>query len=128
MDMSTQKAYYYNTISKKTVWEKPDSDVIVPVHFAQQSLSRLSLIDRFGSYPSVIHEAKMIPKILREEIQQFSIEGFAAKFFKTKKVGVFKRKVAVEVCWSKDLLSRPLLVLNKEFYKTAIKCNKSKFL
>ena len=69
---------------------------------------------------------KSLPKELKDEISQFKIDGFAKKYFQTVKKGIFRRTVPMEkrLNWSKDLISSPLLVLNKAHQKDAIKCFK----
>ncbi|RCI05817.1 hypothetical protein CU098_000790, partial [Rhizopus stolonifer] len=63
---------------------------------------------------------------LQQEINQFSIDGFARRYFATHKRGLFRRAVPMDVllCWTKDSIKQPLLLPNKPFSKEAIKCFK----
>ncbi|GAB5593534.1 hypothetical protein Unana1_08434 [Umbelopsis nana] len=67
-----------------------------------------------------------LPANLQREITQFAIDGFAKKYFSTHKKGLFRRKVPMEemLQWTKDSIKQPLMMLNKDLYKDALKCFK----
>ncbi|KAI9316473.1 hypothetical protein BX666DRAFT_1951155 [Dichotomocladium elegans] len=73
-------------------------------------------------------EAKpALPLNLQNEITQFAIDGFAQKYFAKHKRGIiFKRQVPIYemLQWTKDSLKQPLIMLNKDLYKDALKCFK----
>ncbi|RCH79259.1 hypothetical protein CU098_003225, partial [Rhizopus stolonifer] len=52
-----------------------------------------------------------LPSLLQLEINQFSIDGFAQKYFATHKRGLFRRRVPVKdmLRWTKDSIRQPLL-------------------
>lgn len=69
----------------------------------------------------------ILPTNLQQEITQFAIDGFAQKYFAKHKRGIiFKRQVPMEemLRWTKDSLKQPLIMLNKDLYKDALKCFK----
>ncbi|KAJ9088740.1 hypothetical protein DSO57_1020145 [Entomophthora muscae] len=74
-----------------------------------------------------VDSPKSLPSDLMSEINQFQINGFAQKFFSTHKKGLFRKKVPLEtlLVWSSESLYQPLLVLNKNLHKDALKCFKS---
>lgn len=66
----------------------------------------------------------IIPEELASEIQQFTQTEFARQYFSTHKTGfIFKKKVPVEkmMSWQKNPLSSPLLTLNRNLHKEAVK-------
>lgn len=70
---------------------------------------------------------RSLPSSLQHEINQFSIDGFAHKYFATHKRGLFRRTVPMNelLCWTKDSIKQPLLTSNKTlFSKDALKCFK----
>ncbi|KAG2183668.1 hypothetical protein INT43_006676 [Umbelopsis isabellina] len=72
------------------------------------------------------HAKKDIPTLpvnLQREITQFAIDGFAQKYFSTHKKGLFRRKVPREkmLQWTKDSIKQPLMILNKDLHKDALK-------
>lgn len=70
---------------------------------------------------------RSLPFSLQHEINQFSIDGFAHKYFATHKRGLFRRTVPMNelLCWTKDSIKQPLLTSNKTlFSKDALKCFK----
>ncbi|CAB4376882.1 unnamed protein product [Rhizophagus irregularis] len=71
-------------------------------------------------------EVITLPPELQEDISKFRIDGFARKYFTTHKKGIFRRKVPVEkmLLFQKDLISQPLMTLNTNIQKDAIKCFK----
>ncbi|KAH8549091.1 Rho GTPase activation protein [Umbelopsis sp. PMI_123] len=64
-----------------------------------------------------------LPVNLQREITQFAIDGFAKKYFSTHKKGLFRRKVPMEqmLQWTKDSIKQPLMMLNKDLHKDALK-------
>ncbi|KAI9285037.1 Rho GTPase activation protein, partial [Umbelopsis sp. AD052] len=64
-----------------------------------------------------------LPANLQREITQFVIDGFAKKYFSTHKKGLFRRKVPMEemLQWTKDSIKQPLMMLNKDLHKDALK-------
>ncbi|CAJ0749620.1 14572_t:CDS:2 [Entrophospora sp. SA101] len=71
-------------------------------------------------------EVMTLPPELQNEINKFSIDGFARKYFVTHKKGIFRRRVPVEkmLLFQKDSIRQPLLPLNENIQKDAIKCFK----
>ncbi|KZT18067.1 RhoGAP-domain-containing protein [Neolentinus lepideus HHB14362 ss-1] len=70
-----------------------------------------------GSYP-------LLPHDLASDIQQFIESEFAKQYFSTHRTGfIFKRKVPVAqmMAWQKAPLTSPLLVLNRDLHKDAVK-------
>ncbi|KAL7754482.1 Lipase 5 [Sorochytrium milnesiophthora] len=63
---------------------------------------------------------------LRMHLNQLSIDNFARKFFATHTRGLFRRRVPIEkmLQWSKESLRLPLMVINKNLHKEALKCFK----
>ncbi|RIB02959.1 hypothetical protein C2G38_2255281 [Gigaspora rosea] len=72
-------------------------------------------------------EVMTLPVELQQDINRFRIDGFARKYFNTHKKGIFRRKVPVEkmLKFQKDGLKQPLMVLNPNIQKDAIKCFKT---
>ncbi|KND03644.1 uncharacterized protein SPPG_01117 [Spizellomyces punctatus DAOM BR117] len=76
---------------------------------------------------SPINEGKALPKDLKAQLSQFRIEGFATKYFSEHRKGIFfRRRVPVEkmLVYQKEPLKAPLMVLNKDLHKDALKCFK----
>ncbi|TFK47061.1 Rho GTPase activation protein [Heliocybe sulcata] len=70
-----------------------------------------------GSYP-------LLPHDLASDIQQFIESEFAKQYFSTHRTGfIFKRKVPVAqmMAWQKPPLTSPLLIVNRELHKDAVK-------
>jgi len=69
-------------------------------------------------------EPPTLPDDLKDNINQFQIEGFAHQYFMEHRAGIFRRKVPLEklLVWSKDAIKAPLMVLNKELQKESPKC------
>ncbi|KAG0739665.1 hypothetical protein G6F23_008801 [Rhizopus arrhizus] len=67
-----------------------------------------------------------LPVGLQQEINRFAIDGFAKRFFATHKRGLFRRRVPMNemLKWTKESLRQPLIMMNKELYKDALKCFK----
>ncbi|KAI9013423.1 hypothetical protein CLU79DRAFT_769290 [Phycomyces nitens] len=67
-----------------------------------------------------------LPTGLRQDINRFAIDGFAQKYFSTHKRGLFRRRVPMTemLQWTKDSLRQPLIMLNKDLYKDALRCFK----
>ncbi|KAG1525155.1 hypothetical protein G6F52_003578 [Rhizopus delemar] len=67
-----------------------------------------------------------LPKGLQQEINRFAIDGFAHKFFATHKKGLFRRTVPMDemLKWTRDSIPQPLIMMNKELYKDALRCFK----
>lgn len=63
---------------------------------------------------------------LSAQIKQFSIDGFAKKYFGEHRRGFLRRKVPLEkmVVFQKSPLNSPLMVLTKKLHKDALKCFK----
>ena len=62
------------------------------------------------------------------DIRQFSIQGFAEKYFAIHKKGfIFKKTIPVEdlLMFQKNNINKPLMVRTKEFKSDAIKCFKT---
>lgn len=77
--------------------------------------------------PADRRESKALPSHLMHDISQFSIEGFAKKYFSTHKKGLlFKKRVPMEqmLVHSKDPINQPLMMLNKSLHKEAIRAFK----
>ncbi|KAJ3012765.1 hypothetical protein HKX48_006093 [Thoreauomyces humboldtii] len=69
-----------------------------------------------------------LPGDLKAQLSQFRIQGFAEKYFSEHKKGIFfRRTVPVEkmLVYQKDALKTPLMVLNKNLHKDALKCFKN---
>ncbi|RIA84346.1 hypothetical protein C1645_808810 [Glomus cerebriforme] len=71
-------------------------------------------------------EVLTLPPELQQEINKFRIDGFARKYFTTHKRGIFRRKVPLEkmLLFQKDSINQPLMVLNTNIQKDAIRCFK----
>ncbi|KAI5118195.1 hypothetical protein M0805_005549 [Coniferiporia weirii] len=66
----------------------------------------------------------VLPDDLVSEIQQFVQTEFARQYFTTHRTGfIFRRKIPVEkmMIWQKAPLQSPLLVLNRELHKDAVR-------
>lgn len=76
--------------------------------------------------PNATIRKPMLPVGLQQEINKFAIDGFAQKYFSTHKRGLFRRRVPMNemLKWTKDSIKQPLIMLNKELYKDALKCFK----
>ncbi|KAI8973225.1 hypothetical protein BDF20DRAFT_837192 [Mycotypha africana] len=73
--------------------------------------------------------SSMIPSLppgLKDDISCFAIDGFAQKYFATHKRGLFRRKVPMSdmLKWSKTSIKQPLIMINKDLNKDALKCFK----
>ncbi|KAI3639330.1 hypothetical protein MIR68_002860 [Amoeboaphelidium protococcarum] len=68
-----------------------------------------------------------LPNSLMKDIAKFQLEGFASKYFATHKRGILRKRVPVDkmVKFTKDAISLPLLTLNKNLHKEAIKIFKT---
>ncbi|KAI8138329.1 hypothetical protein BJV82DRAFT_631889 [Fennellomyces sp. T-0311] len=66
----------------------------------------------------------ILPTNLQHDINQFAIDGFAQKYFATHKRGLFRRRVPMKEMleWTKDSLHKPLMMLNKDLHKDALRC------
>ncbi|KAG2214123.1 hypothetical protein INT46_001857 [Mucor plumbeus] len=87
----------------------------------QEDLKKTNLLEQTGI------SKRSLPSSLQHEINQFSIDGFAHKYFATHKRGLFRRTVPMNelLCWTKDSIKQPLLTSNKTlFSKDALKCFK----
>eukprot|EP00158_Paraphelidium_tribonemae_P003193 Partr_v1_DN25949_c0_g1_i3_m68372 putative Rho GTPase activating protein 39 len=69
---------------------------------------------------------KALPYNLKSDIGQFKIEGFAQQFFSTHKRGIFRKRVPIDqmLVFTKDAIPSPLMNVNKDLHKEAIKCFK----
>ncbi|CAO3682455.1 unnamed protein product [Rhizopus stolonifer] len=78
------------------------------------------------STPSATLRKPTLPAGLQQEINCFAIDGFAQKFFATHKRGLFRKRVPVNemLKWTKESLRQPLIMMNKDLYKDALKCFK----
>ncbi|KAI8344959.1 hypothetical protein BD560DRAFT_411784 [Blakeslea trispora] len=67
-----------------------------------------------------------LPVGLQQEITRFAIDGFAKKYFATHKRGLFRRRVPMNqmLKWTKESIKQPLIMMNKDFNKDALKCFK----
>ncbi|KAI9223041.1 hypothetical protein BC828DRAFT_403499 [Blastocladiella britannica] len=67
-----------------------------------------------------------MPVDLRAQLSQFRISGFAQKYFREQKRGLFRRRVPVEklLVWTKESLRLPLMVMSKQRHKDTLKCFK----
>ncbi|RUS26185.1 hypothetical protein BC938DRAFT_471108 [Jimgerdemannia flammicorona] len=72
------------------------------------------------------HRRPYLPSELQLDITQFAIDGFARQYFSKHKKGIFRKRVPVEemLCWSKESIKQPLIVLNKDLHKDALRCYK----
>ncbi|KAG0169977.1 hypothetical protein DFQ29_009486, partial [Apophysomyces sp. BC1021] len=61
-----------------------------------------------------------------QDINSCAIDGFAQKHFSIHKRGLFRKTIPIDeiLRWTKDPLKQPLLMLNKELHKDALKCFK----
>ncbi|KAI8388521.1 uncharacterized protein BYT42DRAFT_237779 [Radiomyces spectabilis] len=77
-------------------------------------------------YETSILNTPILPAGLRQDINQFAIDGFAKKYFATHKRGLFRRRVPMNemLQWTKDSLKQPLIMLNKGLCKEVLKCFK----
>ncbi|CDS12396.1 hypothetical protein LRAMOSA04590 [Lichtheimia ramosa] len=69
-----------------------------------------------------------LPTNLQQEITQFAIDGFAKKYFATHKRGlIFRRQVPMNemLQWTRDGIKQPLMMLNRDLHKDALKCFKT---
>ncbi|KAI9297276.1 hypothetical protein K502DRAFT_301114 [Neoconidiobolus thromboides FSU 785] len=66
---------------------------------------------------------KSLPPGLKQDINQFQIDGFAKRFFSTHKKGLFRKKVPLEkmLTWTDESISQPLMAINRGLYKDALK-------
>ncbi|KAI7856712.1 Rho GTPase activation protein [Circinella umbellata] len=66
----------------------------------------------------------ILPSSLQYDISQFAIDGFAQKYFATHKKGLFRRRVPMREMleWTKDSINKPLMMLNKDLHKDALRC------
>ncbi|KAL1920456.1 uncharacterized protein VTP21DRAFT_833 [Calcarisporiella thermophila] len=69
---------------------------------------------------------RVLPEDLANDINQFRIDGFAKKYFSTHKKGIFRRRVPVEemLLWTREPISKPLMVINRDLHRDALKCFK----
>ncbi|KAG0182253.1 hypothetical protein DFQ29_005136 [Apophysomyces sp. BC1021] len=76
--------------------------------------------------PAPAFQKPVLPAGLRQDINQFAIDGFAKKYFSTHKRGLFRRRVPMTemLQWTKDSLKQPLIMLNKDLYKDVLRCFK----
>ncbi|KAI7862382.1 hypothetical protein BDF14DRAFT_1856420 [Spinellus fusiger] len=88
---------------------------------AANTLQRLNPVSTLSTLDSPI-----LPSGLRQDINRFAIDGFAQKYFSTHKRGLFRRRVPMTemLQWTKESLKQPLIMLNKDLYKDALKCFK----
>ncbi|KAI8643681.1 Rho GTPase activation protein [Parasitella parasitica] len=88
----------------------------------QVEIKKPNLLDQAGT------SKRSLPSSLQQEINQFSIDGFAHKYFATHKRGLFRRTVPMTelLCWTKDSIRQPLLNNSKSLLsKDALKCFKT---
>ncbi|KAI8997075.1 hypothetical protein BDB01DRAFT_769721 [Pilobolus umbonatus] len=92
---------------------------------AAQAMHPLNQLD-YSSTDSDSVRKPQLPMSLKQEINCFAIDGFAQKYFSTHKRGLFRRRVPVTemLKWTKDSLRQPLIMMNKELYKDALRCFK----
>ena len=66
---------------------------------------------------------RSLPGQLMNEISQFKLEGFAQKYFSTHKKGILRKKVPLlkMLEFTKDAINQPLMTMNKDLHKDAIK-------
>ncbi|KAI9488224.1 hypothetical protein BDB00DRAFT_849422 [Zychaea mexicana] len=85
-----------------------------------------NLLAQINNQPISNGESKrmMLPTSLQHDINQFAIDGFAQKYFATHKRGLFRRRVPMKEMleWTKDSLNKPLMMLNKDLHKDALRC------
>ncbi|GAA5817066.1 hypothetical protein MFLAVUS_010603 [Mucor flavus] len=76
--------------------------------------------------PGTTIRKPVLPVGLRQEINRFAIDGFAHKYFSTHKRGLFRRRVPMNemLKWTRDSIKQPLIMLNKDLYKDALRCFK----
>ncbi|ORY07717.1 hypothetical protein K493DRAFT_250939 [Basidiobolus meristosporus CBS 931.73] len=106
----------------------PDAAAAMHPHNSHQETAPIVLPQRVQSLlpPSRHNGHASLPSQLVVEIEQFQIDGFAKKYFATHKRGIFRRKVPMEkmLQWTKDSIKQPLMVLNKNVHRDALKCFK----
>ncbi|KAI9266631.1 hypothetical protein BDA99DRAFT_480334 [Phascolomyces articulosus] len=110
-----------NSIAVSTPVNNPDAaDAMSPV-------KNHSIIDHPTGPLAQTDKKPALPTSLQQEINQFAIDGFAKKYFATHKKGlIFRRRVPMNemLQWTKDSIKQPLIMLNKDLYKDALKCFK----
>ncbi|KAG2199428.1 hypothetical protein INT47_011540, partial [Mucor saturninus] len=76
--------------------------------------------------PNTTIRKPILPVGLQQEINRFAIDGFAQKYFSTHKRGLFRRRVPMNemLKWTKDSIKQPLIMLNRDLYKDALRCFK----
>ncbi|KAI8096129.1 Rho GTPase activation protein [Thamnidium elegans] len=76
--------------------------------------------------PGTTIRKPVLPVGLQQEINRFAIDGFAHKYFSTHKRGLFRRRVPMNemLKWTRDSIKQPLIMLNKDLYKDALRCFK----
>ncbi|KAI8914434.1 Rho GTPase activation protein [Gorgonomyces haynaldii] len=74
----------------------------------------------------LLNRTNALPQSLKEDISNFKIDGYAKKYFSKHKKGIFRRTVPLEkmLTFQKGALNAPLLLLNKNLKKDALKCFK----
>ncbi|KAI7903019.1 Rho GTPase activation protein [Cokeromyces recurvatus] len=79
-----------------------------------------------SSSENLISTKPILPVGLQQDITRFAMNGFAQKYFSTHKKGLFRRRVpmAKMLKWTKDPIKQPLIMLNKDLYKDALRCFK----
>ncbi|KAI7859106.1 hypothetical protein BDC45DRAFT_255717 [Circinella umbellata] len=110
-----------NSVAASMPLNNPDSaDATSPVKNHSITDIPTGPLDQTGKIPT-------LPTSLQQEINQFAIDGFAKKYFATHKKGIiFRRRVPMNemLQWTKDSIKQPLIMLNKDLYKDALRCFK----
>ncbi|CAO3650986.1 unnamed protein product [Mucor hiemalis] len=93
---------------------------------AAQAMHPLNKIECESISPNTTIRKPTLPVGLQQEINRFAIDGFAQKYFSTHKRGLFRRRVPMTemLKWTKDSIKQPLIMLNKDLNKDALKCFK----
>lgn len=93
---------------------------------AAQAMHPLNKIECENISPNTTIRKPTLPVGLQQEINRFAIDGFAQKYFSTHKRGLFRRRVPMTemLKWTKDSIKQPLIMLNKDLNKDALKCFK----
>ncbi|RCH91749.1 hypothetical protein CU098_003922 [Rhizopus stolonifer] len=110
---ASRRASHFSAFSSFTKSSNPLKSLV-----SRSSESRYSL----ATQP----EKPTLPAGLQQEITRFAIDGFAQKYFSTHKQGLFRRRVPMHqmLKWTKDSIKQPLMMLNKDLHKDALKCFK----
>ncbi|KAF7730954.1 hypothetical protein EC973_001000 [Apophysomyces ossiformis] len=125
-----------NLVSRSTASTSRNSVAVsAPINNPEAAISMHPLHHQSGDEiippPAPAYQKPALPAGLRQDINQFAIDGFAKKYFSTHKRGLFRRRVPMTemLQWTKvddlqESLKQPLIMLNKDLYKDVLRCFK----